>query len=254
LLELNFQSVTTSQTSGRESSGPPASRALSLYPMGSRPEWSGHHLGYPFFFSFLLFLIFFFLTFYFFFFPVPVPSCRQHSAGCRAIMLWRGFCTDSHRPRSYNIHFIQNCWMSSLSFISLFLSLSSFTVWVPTTLESEAILNDVKAWGGLYGRQTFITLMSFLLLYSLCFCLSFFSWRRRNSRIWHYVCKREIGGRKTSVGSRVGLGCFRVGETVDVCVSLLIETEGMKTKMYEGPDPGPVIEHIYYTSRSGGAI
>jgi hypothetical protein len=40
--------------------------------------------------------------------------------------------------------------MSSLSFISLFLSLSSFTVWVPTTLESEAILNDVKAWGGVY--------------------------------------------------------------------------------------------------------
>ncbi len=154
-------------------------------------------------------------------------------------MLWRGFCTDSHRPRSYNIHFIQNCWMSSLSFISLFLSfsLSSFTVWVPTTLESEAILNDVKAWGFIRSANIHhVDVVSFAL-FALLLPPLFFSWRRRNSRIWHCVCKREIGGRKTSVGSRVGLGCFRVGETVDVCVSLLIETEGMKTKMYEGPVP-----------------
>lgn len=46
---------------------------------------------------------------------------------------------------------------------------------------------------------------------------------------------------------------FTVGEMVDVCVSLLIETEGMKTKMYGEHvwTPGPVIEH---TSDSGGVI
>lgn len=152
---------------------PPASRALSLYPMGSRPEWSGHHLGYPFllFLSFYFWFFFFLPSISFFFLPVPVPSCRQHSAGCRAIMLWRGFCTDSHR--SYNIHFIQNCWMSSLSFISLFLfvyCLSSDYFGVGSDFERRQSLGGFIRSANIHH----VDVVSFALFSLLFLLLSFF--------------------------------------------------------------------------------
>lgn len=173
--------------------------------------------------SFLLFLIFFFLpSISFFFLPVPVPSCRQHSAGCRAIMLWRGFCTDSHR--SYNIHFIQNCWMSSLSFISLFLfvyCLSSDYFGVGSDFERRQSLGGFIRSANIHH----VDVVSFALFSLLFLLLSFFSWRRRNSRIWHCVCKREIGGRKTSVGSRVWGWVFQ-GRRNGRCVCVAFDWNG----------------------------
>jgi len=153
--------------------------------MGSRPEWSGHLLGYPFYFAFLFF--YFSLPYISSLLPV-VRSCRQHLTGC-AIMLWRGFCTDSHRPRSYNIHFILNCWMSSLSFISISLfvyCLSSDYFGVRSDFERRQSLE-----GGGFIRSAnihHVDVVSFASLFALA---PFFSWRRRNSRIWHYVCKEK---------------------------------------------------------------